>query len=74
MISPSLFGAIWGAWVLAFEGAKKKGTNLDQLVPTSRNNHRVLGVRGEPDARNPLGVTLVGDGELAVTEGVPELD
>lgn len=49
-------------------------TYLDELVPAGRDNHGVLGVGGEADARNPLGVALVGDGELAVTEGVPELD
>ena len=49
-------------------------TYLNKLVPASRNNDGVLGVGAEADARNPLGVALVGDGELAVTEGVPELD
>jgi hypothetical protein len=49
-------------------------TNLDKLVPTGRDNNRVLGVGAEADARSPLGVALVGDGVLAVTEGVPELD
>lgn len=48
--------------------------NLDQLVPTAGNNHRVLGVGAESDAGNPLSVALVGDGVLAVTEGVPQLD
>lgn len=49
-------------------------TYLNELVPTSGNNDGVLGVRGEANAGNPLGVALVSDGELAVTEGVPELD
>lgn len=49
-------------------------TYLDQLVPAGRDDHRVLGVGREANARNPLSVALVGDGELAVTEGVPELD
>lgn len=31
-------------------------------------------VRAEPHARNPLGVTLIGDGKFAITKGVPELD
>lgn len=49
-------------------------TYLDVLVPTSRDDDGVLGVGGEADAGDPLGVALVGDGVLAVTEGVPELD
>ena len=49
-------------------------THLDELVPASGNDDRVLRVRGEAHARDPLGVALVGDGVLAVTEGVPELD
>lgn len=49
-------------------------THLDELVPTSGDDDGVLGVGGEPDAGDPLGVALVGDGVLAVTEGVPELD
>ena len=47
---------------------------LDELIPTSRDDHRVRRVRAETNARNPLGVALVGDGILAVTESVPELD
>lgn len=54
--------------------ATKKNTHLDELVPASRDDDGVLGVGGEADARDPLGVALVGDGVLAVTEGVPELD
>lgn len=51
-----------------------KKTYLNKLVPAGGDNDGVLGVGGEADARNPLGVALVGDGELAVTEGVPQLD
>jgi hypothetical protein len=47
---------------------------LDELVPTSGDNDGVLGVGAEANAGNPLGVALVGDGVLAVTEGVPQLD
>lgn len=53
---------------------RKKKTHLHELVPTGRDNDGVLGVRAEADARHPLGVALLGDGELAVTKGVPELD
>lgn len=49
-------------------------TDLDKLVPASGDDDGVGGVGAEADARDPLGVALVGDGELAVTEGVPELD
>lgn len=49
-------------------------TYLDELIPARRDNDGVLGVGAEANARNPLGVALVGDGVLAVTEGVPELD
>ena len=49
-------------------------TYLHELVPAARDNDGVLGVGAEADARNPLGVTLVRDGVLAVTQGVPELD
>ena len=47
---------------------------LDELVPASGDDDGVLGVGAEANAGNPLGVALVGDGELAVTEGVPQLD
>ena len=46
-------------------------TNLSQ---PARDNDGVLGVRAEAHAGHPLGVALVGDGELAVAEGVPQLD
>jgi len=49
-------------------------TYLDELVPARGDDDGVLGVRREANARNPLGVALLGDGELAVTEGVPQLD
>lgn len=49
-------------------------TDLDELVPAGGDNDRVLGVGAEADARSPLGVALLGDGVLAVTESVPELD
>ena len=53
---------------------ERVATNLDELVPTSGDDDGVLGVGREAHARDPLGVALVGDGVLAVTEGVPELD
>lgn len=48
--------------------------HLYQLIPTRTNNYRILGIRAESYARNPVGVSLLGDGELAIAESVPELD
>lgn len=47
---------------------------LDELVPSGRDDDRVLWVGAETNARHPVGVSLLGDGELAITESVPELD
>lgn len=52
----------------------RKTAYLDELVPTGGDNHGVGGVGAEADTGDPVGVALVGDGVLAVTEGVPELD
>ena len=60
--------------MIGFSGDRGTILYLDQLVPTSGNDDWVLWVGGEPHARDPLGVSLIGDGELAVTESVPELD
>ena len=48
--------------------------HLDKLVPPSADNDRILRIRAEPYARNPLGMTLVGDGKFAVSQSVPEFD
>lgn len=50
------------------------GSYLDQLIPTSGDNHRVLWVWRKSNARDPISVSLFLDGVLAVTKGVPELD
>ena len=47
---------------------------LDKLVPTGRDDDWGLGKGRESDAGNPLGVAVLLDGELADTDGVPELD
>jgi len=60
--------------VVSLDSAGNEFPYLDQLVPTSGNDDWILWVGGEPHARDPLGVSLIGDGELAVTESVPELD
>lgn len=54
--------------------AIQTSAHLDDLVPTSRDNHGVHRVGRESNARDPLGVTVVGDVELAFTQGVPQLD
>jgi len=48
--------------------------DLDDLVPTARNNDRVHDVGAESDARNPLGVTLLLNVVFAFSESVPEFD
>jgi hypothetical protein len=53
---------------------KKKDNYLDDLVPASGDNDGVGGVGREADAGDPLGVTILLNGELALTEGVPQLD
>lgn len=47
---------------------------LNELVPSRGDNNWVLWVGAESNARNPIGVSLLVDGELAVTESVPQLD
>lgn len=53
---------------------KESATHLDNLVPSSRDNDGVHGVRRESNARDPVGVTFISNVELAVSERVPELD
>ena len=48
--------------------------HLNKLVPTRADNDGVLRVRAESNARNPVGVALLSDSELAVTKSVPELN
>jgi hypothetical protein len=51
-----------------------KAPDLDETIPAARNGDRGGRVGGEGNVRGPLGVTVVLKGELALTEGVPELD
>jgi len=60
--------------VVGLETAAGELPDLDQLVPTRANNDWVLRVWAESDTRNPLRVTLLSDGEFAVSKGVPEFD
>lgn len=60
--------------ILGREVVNSESSYLDQLIPSSADNHRVLRVGRESNARNPVGVALVGDGEFAVSKSVPQLD
>ncbi len=57
-------------------GVKREGCvrTLDQLVPAARHDDRVGGGRREAHAGDPLGVAVLGDGVLALAQGVPQLD
>lgn len=63
-------------------GGSLKVPNLDELVPTGRDDHGVGRVGGEADSRDPLGVASSGgvtarsgsELTLEVTTGVPDLD
>jgi len=48
--------------------------HLDELVPTARNDQWLLGRRREAHAAHPVGVGIIGDGVLALSEGVPQTD
>jgi hypothetical protein len=47
--------------------------DLDELVPASRHNDGGIEGRREANARDPLSVALLDNGELALTKGVPQL-
>lgn len=49
-------------------------TYLHEFVPSSRHNDRVLWVGAEPHTADPLRMTFISDGKLAVSQGVPQLD
>jgi len=69
--SVNIFGV---ADQINFELAVEQVPDLDNLVPTSRHNDGNIGVRGKANARNPFLVTIIGDGVLEVTKGVPQVD
>jgi hypothetical protein len=48
--------------------------DLDELVPTTRDDHWVGSVWREADSAGPFSVSLFFDGVLALTQGVPQLD
>ena len=47
---------------------------LKDLIPASRHDGGVLWAGAEANATDPLGVTVLGDVELAVTQRVPQLN
>ena len=49
-------------------------TYLNDLIPASRHDSGVLWAGAEANATDPLGVTVLGDVELAVTQRVPQLN
>ena len=53
---------------------EKVDTDLDDLVPASRDDDGVGDVGAEANAGDPLGVAVLLDVVLALAEGVPELD
>jgi hypothetical protein len=60
--------------VVGAELAVGEVPHLDKLVPTAGHNDGVGGVGGEANARDPLGVVVLGDGVLALSKDVPQLD
>ena len=58
------------------ELAVGQGPDLDETVPSGRDNEGDSLRRAEPDTRDPLAVTGLGsaNGVLALSEGVPQLD
>jgi len=60
--------------VIGLDSARRKLPDLDKLVPSRADNNWVLRVWAESYARDPIGVSLLGDSELAITKSVPELD
>jgi hypothetical protein len=48
--------------------------DLDELIPTTRDDHWVAWVRGKTNSANPFGVSLFLDGVFALSQGVPQLD
>lgn len=59
---------------VALELAVGEIPNLDLVVPSRGDNDRLLSVGGEADARDPLGVALLLDDELALGKDVPKAD
>lgn len=66
---------MWHLLSRAKSGCQRRAsTHLDKFIPSSTDDHRILRIWAESHAGNPVGMTLVGDGELAVAECIPKLD
>lgn len=48
--------------------------DLDQFIPTTRDDQGVLGGRRKSDAGDPVSVVFFDNGVFALSEGVPKLD
>jgi len=59
---------------VGFQLTVVKVPDLDELVPTAGDDQGVLSGGGEPDAGDPVGVVVLGDGVLALLQGVPKFD
>jgi len=76
-------GAVWGDGdgvdvagvpdVVSLDAASSQIPDLHELIPASTDNNRVLGIRRESYARDPISVSLFRDCVLAITESVPQL-
>jgi len=62
------------AYEVVLDLAVAKAPNLDEFVPSARNDDGCLGVGAEANAANPLSVSSLLKGVLAFTEDVPQLD
>jgi len=60
--------------VVGLKAARGEFPDLNELIPAGADDNWVLWVRAESNARNPVGVSLLVDGKLAVSESVPQLD
>jgi len=47
---------------------------LNEFIPSTRYDNGISSIRGESNGGDPFGVSLLFDGVLALTEGVPELN
>jgi len=60
--------------MIGLDLAGGKFPDLDDLVPASTDDDRILWIWAESHAGNPFSMTFFGDGVLAVTESVPKLE
>jgi len=62
------------AMVIVLQLAVSQIPDLDSAIPAARHNDGIGVIGREAHARDPIGVTILLDGELALSEGVPQLD